>query len=562
MSDGNSGREVSINTNSTITTTILVDNTGGIPVVDTPNPTLADATTADEITTFTLVVDGVGPTLTTKTLSAGTDIALVPVGNAIRIDNAGATGGAGSVVLQSQGGAPAAGDEFALFTNADPDPAATTLSFKKLKSTTGTVTIADDGEFIDLGAVLGATSGTITSIADAAGATDGASIISYGLGPQAVIKRLRARDAKVSITSDSNYIYIGMNFAMTNTLAESATSYQLVSGSASAPVVRTLKPGAGISLVSDATSITISADSSGINNVRIANNTTNTAVSSGTHSVAIGHNTNASDTAIAIGVAATATLDSVAIGVGCHCTTDDNVAIGFAADATSTNCTAVGASAEATALNCTAVGAGSVASQDYCTLLGTSLTTTAPNAILIGNDIANVEQHVLRIQTDDKRLLTSYGPNNAWGPRTITAGPLWSRTGNLARYDAADFVANVATLPASAIAPGNFVFISRGALSALGDMKLPNYATVLAVFGATAPVAPGPSWWFRIVNNDGSNSCQITKQSATPDTYIYGQDGNDSGAGFGLGQTQMVAIAAWLDVANSKMKYSVMVKYG
>jgi len=564
MSSGNSTRDVNLNTESIINTTILVENTGTIPVVDTPTTTLTDATASDEVSTFTLVVDGTGPTLTTKTLSAGADIALVKVGNTIRIDNSGGAGGAGSVVVESEGGASGA-YEHQLFQGSD-GATFTTVSLKKLKSTDGTVAILDDGEFLDLSAVIGAASGAITSIGDSQAGTPYASVIGWGGPPVPNLKLFVPADPKISITSDAQYIYIGSNYSLTNTIGASATSYQLVTGSGATQYAKTLYPGTGVTLTSDANSVTISATTTSINNVRIANNTTNTAVSSGSTSIAIGNGANAGSQSVAIGPGSSATLQSLALGTGALCTTDTNTAVGFGATATSTNCTAVGAGTTATALECTAVGTASTATQNYVTILGSSNSSTQVNAILIGNNIANTEANVLKIQPDAYRLLTAYGPNNPLGPRLITSGPMWSRTGNLARYDRANFTLNAATLPASAIAPGSFVFISRGALTSLGTLRLPNTAAVKAMYGATLPVAPGPSWWFRIVNNDGSNSCQILKQSATPDTNIYGQDGNDSGGGFGLGQTQMVAIAAFLDMSANAgvgaMKYSVMVKYG
>ncbi len=564
MSSGNSTRDVNLNTDSTITTTILVENTGTIPVVQTPTTTLADATASDEVSTFTLVVDGTGPTLTTKTLSAGTDISLVKVGNTIRIDNASGGGGAGTVVVKSQGGASGA-FEYQLFAGGD-NLAYATVAMKKLKSTDGTVTILDDGEFLDMSAVIGAGSGAITSIGDSQPGTPYASVIGYGGAPVPNLKLFVPADPKISITTDPYYIYIGSNYSLTNTIAGSGTSYQLITGTGATQYAKTLYPGTGITLTSDANQVTISASTVSINNVRIANNDTNTAVSSGSTSIAIGNGANAADQSVAIGPGSASTLQSVALGTGALCTTDTNVAVGFGATATSTNCTAVGAGTTATALECTAVGTGSTATQNYVTILGSGCSSTQTNAILIGTNIANTEANVLKIQPDAYRLLTAYGPNNALGPRLITSGPLWSRTGNLKRYNAADFTANVATLAASSIAPGSMVFISRRALTGLGELKLPNVAAVKAVFGATLPVAPGPSWWFRIVNNDGSNACQIKKQSATPDTYIYGQDGGDTGTGFSLGQTEMVAVAAFLDMSANAgagaMKYSVMVKFG
>lgn len=568
MSSGNSTRDVNLNTDSTITTTILVDNTGTIPVVDTPTTTLADATASDEVTTFTLVVDGTGPTLTTKTLSAGTDIALVKVGNVIRIDNAGGSGGAGAVALESQGGPPVAGPptEYALFNGADPQAAAATIAMKKLKSTDGTVVIADDGEFLDISAVIGAGSGAITSIGDSQAGAPYASVIGWGGPPVPNLKMFVPADPRISITQDQVYIYIGSNYSLTNTIAGSATSYQLITGSGATQYCKTLAPGTGITLTSDANQVIISASAVSVNNVRVNPDATNTATSSGSTSIAIGNGATAADQSVALGAGSSSTLQSIALGTGAQCTTDVNVAVGFGAAATSTDCTVVGAGSTATAIQCTTVGTGSTASQNYTTILGTQNSTTAANCILIGNGIANTEANVLKIQSDSYRLLSAYGPNNPLGARLITSGPLWSRTGNLERYDRADFAANIATLPASAIAPGSVIFISRSALTALGHLKLPNTAAVKAMYGATVPTTPGPSWWFRIINNDGSNSCQIEKQSATPDTYIYGQSGSDSGAGFGLGQTEMVAVAAFLDMSANAgvgaMKYSVMVKFG
>lgn len=560
MASGNSTRDVNLNTDSSITTTILIENTGTIPVVDTPTTTLADATASDEVTTFTVVVDGTGPTLTTKTLAAGTDIALVKVGDVIRIDNSGGAGGAGAVALESVNGPPVAGPpaEYALFAGADPQAAAATVSLKKLKSTSGTVTITDDGEFIDLAATLGSTSGVMTGLVDSQPTSPYASVIAYGGTPYATLKQIVPADQRITVTQDANYVYIGSNYSLTNTLPQSFSSFALVGGSGAAPVMKTLQPGSGITMTQDAYSVTISSTTPQLNNVRLANNSVNTAVSSGTVSVAVGSGSSASSSAVAVGAGAGATLSSISLGNGAQCTTDTNVSIGFAAQSTSTDCIAIGASTQATALGCTAVGTASVANQNYTTILGSNNTTTQPYSILVGNNIANTMPYSFRVQTDGKRMLDCFGPNSAAGPRAILPGPLWTRTGNLKRYDRADLPGNTAAVGAVNISPSGVIWISRNALTGQGSLTLPGYAAVLAMFGSVAPTTP--MWWFRVINNDGSNKVLLSA-TVPADTILYGVAGAVQ-ASVECGQTEMIAMAAFLDTANARMKYSIMVKYG
>lgn len=423
MASGNSTRDVNLNTNSTLSTTIYVNNNATIAPVAGVNVTLADATVGD----VSLISNGTGPDCTMCILEAGDGITITPgVVDDLIIARSGNGYYGVTVGLESVTTAPV-GAEVSLFDGPDPEAAAATISLKKLKATDGTVSIVDDGEFLDLAAHLSMPT-SVAYISNARPSVVGASLIAHGLPPYAVLKNI-VGIAPVTVTADPYYVFIGSGFGVTN--ADIVGSFPLLVNTADNRVqCKALKKGTNVTMQATNDQIIINGlSSTQTNQLRVAG-PDGTTVAIGGYSIAIGSGAvaNASDTCLAIGGAAIC-VDSHGIAVGQNALVTGlyGIAIGDGANAGTTSSIAIGRAANCdvnTTFQSISIGDAATTTQTQSIAFGSKASATAVGTIVLTdgslNPAPNTTSGSMVVINDSKRILEVFTttPSHAvsWGP--------------------------------------------------------------------------------------------------------------------------------------------------
>jgi hypothetical protein len=194
-----------------------------------------------------IIGDGVGPDLTLKKITGGTQISVTADSNQITIDN---DSPATSVTNTD---VSATGDETLIGDGTGP-----ALTTKKLSASTGILLSSDANQVI----ITNSDPASDVSLADVS-ATGEESIIGDGTGPDLTVKKFTGGTA-ISVSSDVNQITIDNDSPATSvTLADvSATGDETLIGDGTGPDLTTKKltAGTGISFSSDSNQITITND--------------------------------------------------------------------------------------------------------------------------------------------------------------------------------------------------------------------------------------------------------------------------------------------------------------
>lgn len=386
MSEGNSDRVISINTDSTITTTVLQERTGGIVPAPAPTPSLADATPA----THSLIVDAASTDFQLITLMAGEGITITATADNLEIARSAVGYESVTVDVESQTAAPGA-SEYSLFNGADPQTTGT-VSMKKLRTTGATISIADDGEFLDLAAHLTPSGSELSSIIHTPGVGNGNFLPGHTIarGPIAQLKRIAPLSSAVAVTSlDPRYVDIGVGFEMTN-VSSTADHPVFVNSSDIQIVAKTLKPGTNVTISRPTfEQVEIAGpDETEINRMRVAGAPANLTTATGTQAIALGFTGVASGAySLAIGGNASAAgAYSIAIGEAASAPDERSLAIGGSSVARHW-CVAIGANSSiaVASVNSIAIGDAATVSHSESIALGSTTQCTAADTIVISD---------------------------------------------------------------------------------------------------------------------------------------------------------------------------------
>jgi hypothetical protein len=470
-----------INVSDTATiVNLVVTGTVALPNGSITKPMLAEGavTLASAGGATSLVVDGSGPDMSVRGLTAGANVVLTQNANDIVI--AAAAGAA--TTLTSAGGAQTLVND-----GTGPD-----LAIAGLTAGAG-VSLTPAGVPVQSVTIANTDPGSAVSLASVGA---GAVIVNDSTGPSLAVKSF-TRTNNVLVTDTATEVNVNVPGIV---VRDVNGDYPLLVGQPSATGTPSLAIGHGSAV----------AGNSGI---AIGNS-----CSAGTVGLALGGVCNASGFgSIAIGrIALTPAPNAIAIGADTpEATLDGAIAIGAAVKSTAVNATALGTSSVASATAATALGPGTDATDVDSTAVGSGAQATGLRSLAIGRNATASGAETISIgqgtASGTASMLISFGPFVNTVPNSfVVASNL--NTFFASRFTEAAIAGNLTTwtLPKDNLTGAIVPFdLFRGIACITGDITLPDGAAIKAVF---------PEQWWSLNPGIGGSSIAlylVNKSGAT-----------------------------------------------
>jgi hypothetical protein len=441
--------------------------------------------------TQTLIVDGVGPDLTIKGLTPGTNISLVPGPNDITINATSPT----TILVDDPASTTGAGTASIVSTNPPPP---NTAYVRRIVEGAG-IAITEVGQ--DVVVASTAVAVTLTSAAGVGLTT----IVIDGLGPTLQVKAtadtlgIEDRNTGSAIRFDNRHIRIsdstGALPPIINAASNTTSNATVVIGESAASTNsdNTIVIGSGATANTSTNSIIL-----GLNSISNFNNTIaigNNANSSATDAIAIGRTTTSSNTqSVAIGRASNAAgASSISLGFNSNTTGDFSIAIGDASSSPGLNSIAIGRQSVNSSTDCVSLGRAASSGGPSAIAIGRQASAAISESIAIGRQASTTGADSVAIGTAVLASTGSIGMGNGATANGITSVAIGSGS-NVTANNVVCIGTNTSSASGNAIAIGNNAAVSStngiaiglntdsaGNSIAIGDTAQATFSTTMAI---------------------------------------------------------------------------------
>lgn len=503
--------------------------------------------------TQTLVIDGVGPDMTIKGLTPGTNVSLVPGANDITINATAPT----TVLVDDPASTTGAGTASIVSTNPPPP---NTAYVRRIVEGAG-IAVTEVGQ--DVVVASTAVAVTLTSVAGVGLTT----IVTDGLGPTLQVKAtadtpgIEDRNTGSAIRFDNRHIRIsdstGALPPTTGAASNTASNSTIVLGetASSNGSDNTIVIGSSASANTSTNSIIL-----GLNATSNSNNTIaigNAANSSAIDAISIGRLTTSSNTqSVAIGRAANAAgASSISLGFNSSTTGDFSIAIGDASSSPGLNSIAIGLQSVNSSTDCVSLGRAASSGGSSAIAIGRQASAAISESIAIGRQASTTGADSVAIGTAVLASTGSIGMGNGATANGITSVAIGSGS-NVTANNVVCIGTNTSSASGNAVAIGNNASVTSTAgvsiglntnsttnAIAIGNAAQANSSTTLSV-GTNAEafsvysvslgeyVRSNATRSMTIGTNSSNNSANMinvendsiyiaTKNGANPNTLLY-----------------------------------------